>query len=226
MKKMIQTRKNKFTFKSFCILLALFLAGGLIFSFSFWDKEKALAAPNSTLYFNPASKTVAMNQDFTLDVMIDPGTNQVNGVGLRVTFDPAKFRLNSVSNAGGALSEALPGSAVDNNAGTASADFAIAPGGTPVTTASKIATLSLHSLSAVSNSSVSFTSGAYAVAAGETVDVITTRNAAAVTVTGVTYGDADFANLASQWLQTGSADLNSDGIVNTRDLGIMMSNWQ
>lgn len=43
-----------------------------------------------------------------------------------------------------------------------------------------------------------------------------------------TYGLADFVNLVAQWLQTGtglSADVNTDNVVNTRDLGIMMSFW-
>ena len=46
-------------------------------------------------------------------------------------------------------------------------------------------------------------------------------------VSGQTYGNADFAQLATAWLQAGDTgtDINSDGIVNARDLGIMMSNW-
>lgn len=43
-----------------------------------------------------------------------------------------------------------------------------------------------------------------------------------------TYGLADFTALVAQWLQTGtglSADVNTDNVVNTRDLGIMMSFW-
>lgn len=42
-----------------------------------------------------------------------------------------------------------------------------------------------------------------------------------------TYGNADFATLAADWMQTktSTADVNSDGTVNGRDLGIMMSNW-
>ena len=43
-----------------------------------------------------------------------------------------------------------------------------------------------------------------------------------------TYSLADFTALVAQWLQTGSglsADVNTDNVVNTRDLGIMMSFW-
>ena len=43
-----------------------------------------------------------------------------------------------------------------------------------------------------------------------------------------TYGISDFINLVTDWLKTESgliSDVNNDGVVNTRDLGIMMSNW-
>ncbi|QQS16065.1 MAG: fibronectin type III domain-containing protein [Candidatus Moraniibacteriota bacterium] len=43
-----------------------------------------------------------------------------------------------------------------------------------------------------------------------------------------TYSLSDFTALVTQWLQTGSglsADVNTDNVVNTRDLGIMMSFW-
>lgn len=43
-----------------------------------------------------------------------------------------------------------------------------------------------------------------------------------------TYGLADFVTLVSQWLQNGTglaADVNTDNVVNSRDLGIMMSFW-
>lgn len=47
----------------------------------------------------------------------------------------------------------------------------------------------------------------------------------------ITYGVLDFKELFSKWLQAPAIsgvlpDLNDDDIVNTRDLGIMMSNWQ
>lgn len=43
-----------------------------------------------------------------------------------------------------------------------------------------------------------------------------------------TYSLTDFTALVAQWLQSGSglsADVNTDNVVNTRDLGIMMSFW-
>ncbi|QQS15939.1 MAG: fibronectin type III domain-containing protein [Candidatus Moraniibacteriota bacterium] len=44
-----------------------------------------------------------------------------------------------------------------------------------------------------------------------------------------TYSISDFTALVSVWLQNvtnNPSDVNNDGVVNTRDIGIMMSNWQ
>lgn len=50
-----------------------------------------------------------------------------------------------------------------------------------------------------------------------------------VTTLARRYTIADFAALVSRWLQnvtSDPSDVNNDGVVNTRDIGIMMSNWQ
>ncbi len=43
----------------------------------------------------------------------------------------------------------------------------------------------------------------------------------------ITYGLSNFISAITNWLQIGNteSDVNSDGIVNTRDLGVVMSNW-
>ncbi len=195
--------------------------------------KKAKAAADSALYFNPANYSVGLNQDFALDAMINPGSNQVNGVSLQITFDPAKFRLDNIDNAGSPFTDILhavgqPNFVIDNNAGTAAIDLGVHPGASSVTSLSKVATLSFHSLTKTTDSLIAFSNSAYAVATGESGDVLKTRTPATVTVNAKTYTNADFANLAADWLQAvpGSlADVNSDGVVNTRDMGIMMSNW-
>ncbi|KKQ21823.1 MAG: hypothetical protein US37_C0007G0021 [Candidatus Moranbacteria bacterium GW2011_GWF2_37_11] len=44
----------------------------------------------------------------------------------------------------------------------------------------------------------------------------------------ITYGLSNFISIITNWLGIGNetSDVNSDGIVNTRDLGVMMSNWE
>jgi chitodextrinase len=50
-----------------------------------------------------------------------------------------------------------------------------------------------------------------------------------VTTLAKKYSLSDFAALVTVWLQnvtSNPSDVNADGVVNTRDIGIMMSNWQ
>jgi chitodextrinase len=50
-----------------------------------------------------------------------------------------------------------------------------------------------------------------------------------VTTLAKKYSLADFASLVTVWLQNvtnNPSDVNKDGVVNTRDIGIMMSSWQ
>lgn len=50
-----------------------------------------------------------------------------------------------------------------------------------------------------------------------------------VTTFAKTYSISDFTALVSVWLQSvtdNPSDVNNDGVVNTRDIGIMMSSWQ
>jgi len=46
-------------------------------------------------------------------------------------------------------------------------------------------------------------------------------------VSNQTYNLSNFTSLVTNWLGIGdnNSDVNNDGVVNTRDLGIMMSNW-
>ncbi|TSC93932.1 MAG: Uncharacterized protein Athens101428_493, partial [Candidatus Berkelbacteria bacterium Athens1014_28] len=43
----------------------------------------------------------------------------------------------------------------------------------------------------------------------------------------ITYNLTNFISAITNWLGIGNteSDVNSDGVVNTRDLGVMMSNW-
>jgi hypothetical protein len=187
--------------------------------------SKVEAAPNSTVYFNPASVSRTLNGTFNLDAVINPGTNQVSAVELHVVFDRTRVRVNSISANTTAFPDILQVGTYDNNAGTAS--IIVGSGSTNyITSTSTIATLSFTAIGS-GTSNVDLT-GTMAAARNESSDVITTRTGAQVTVASRTYGIADFTILAADWLQTKSspADVNSDGVINGRDLGIMMHSWQ
>ncbi len=79
-------------------------------------------------------------------------------------------------------------------------------------------------------SDTGLTSGTYVYAVSAYSGFGESDKSTSVTVSTATrtYSLADFTALVAQWLQTGtelSADVNTDNVVNTRDLGIMMSFW-
>lgn len=178
-------------------VIALFIVIGAFFIKPLIKIVRAI--PNTVLSFTPASKLVGNNQDFTLDAMIDPRTNQISAVELHLTYDQTKFRLDSVNTAGSPFSVTLQAVAIDNTNGTASFVLAIPASSppVPVTTLSKLATLSFHSLAAAASSSIAFTTASQAAALGEgSVNVITDRNPALITVdaTAPTGGSINYTN--------------------------------
>ncbi len=63
------------------------------------------ATPNTNLSFSPSSKTTAVGENISFDVILSPGSNQVNFVKLAIKFDPTKlsatedsFEVNPASN--------------------------------------------------------------------------------------------------------------------------------
>lgn len=212
--------KNLFQSIAVISLIALIFSGANVFQVS--------AAPDSDLYINPATYSTSINTDFTLDVMLDPGANLVNGTELHFTYNHAILRLDNI-----VFSSSFPVSlgvaSINNSNGTASISGATNWGETVNGAPATIATLSFHSLGvAAVDSPVEITSASLVTADNEVDNVLVNRTGALIAVIVVTYDSADFATLATEWLQAGDldSDVNGDSVVNTRDLGIMMSNWQ
>ena len=143
------------------------------------------AAADSDVYFSPATDSVDIDTDFTLDAMIDPGLNDVTAVEVHITFDQAKFRLDGISTTGSPFSVTLQAASISNTNGTASITVGVPASNpaVPVTAVAKIATFSFHSLGVVSNSSIAFPTSTVASAIGEAGNVVATRTSAAITVT-------------------------------------------
>ena len=223
--------------KLISLILSILVIAGLVGSGFFSASAQYSSAPSApgALFFQPANLSVANDQDFTLDAMFNPpASGQAIAVQLRVTFDASKFQAVDVNNDGSLFNEILKGTGqpdyvIDNNAGTVSIDLAVKTGGNPVSVLSKVATFKFHSIAAATNSSITFADNS--IALGESMEnLVSSRMSASVTVEGQSpkYNNSNFAQLVTDWLQTKSspADVNNDGKVNSRDLGIMMSNWE
>jgi hypothetical protein len=227
MKKTDKNPLNKSPMKRFRLILTaiLFISVAALFLPNLVNRT--LAAPDSSLFFSPATRTVNLGDNFSLAAKINPGSNQVTAVELHVTFDQTKFRLDSITS-----STDFPvifDNSINNTNGTATMIVGIAAANpyVPVTTEVTVATFTFHALALVNGSAINITNSSVAAAVGESGDVVNERLPATVTVSTRTYNNTDFANLVADWLQTGSspADVNSDNVVNTRDLGIMMNSW-
>lgn len=188
------------------------------------------AAPDVVLSFSPATQSIAVGGNITLDAVVNPASHQVSSVSMRVTYDQTKLSLTGAS-CSATFGNKLYGPAIPSSqTGAYQLDCGVPQGNSGVTATSTVATFSFTALASVTNSPVAFTALSSAGSTDELgVNVLLTRNGATVTVSGaaVTYSNANFAQLATTWLQTGElpADVNNDNVVNTRDLGIMMSSW-
>lgn len=177
---MIMSKKNTIlSGKTMRSLAFLSLLGFLLSSVV--SVPRAQAAPDTDLYFDPASDSVTVNDDFNLVATIDPGTNAVSAVELHVTFDQTKLRLDSITPSS-AFSLELEAPSINNTNGTASIAVGVPLSSPSVTTVSAVATFAFHALAVGTNSPVTFTNASLASADGESGDVIVTRTPASVTI--------------------------------------------
>ncbi len=221
-------RRGWFVLVSLCVII--FLSG--FFLNSLKKPAQAMTSPDTSIYFNPASTSVAIGESFSLDAMISPGSsNEISSALLNIRFDHATLKLNSVTVNSAAFPITFAGPTINNDQGWAELSVGIVPVASPtyVTTITTIATFNFTVLAANPNSRISFDGSTVAMAHGHGSDnVVTILTGAEIAVLDRTYGNADFALLAADWFKMDSspADINSDGRVDTRDLGIMMSNWE
>ncbi|HKC14472.1 MAG TPA: PKD domain-containing protein [Patescibacteria group bacterium] len=112
------------------------------------QKLKVGAAPSAVLSFTPATVSTTAGQQFSEDVMINPGTNQVSFVKLKITYDSTK-----VSTAGAGL---VPNSSIFSGAPlqgptytSNSIDVTLSVGSNPlnaISTLQKVATVTFKAL--------------------------------------------------------------------------------
>lgn len=118
------------------------------------QKTQSSAQKSTTLGFNPASKAVASGDTVSLDVMMNPGANQVSFLKLIINYDPTKLEATA---SGTTICPAKPSDALCPNAlvfpsvlqgptttaGTISVTLSIGQNTQNIiTTATKIATIS------------------------------------------------------------------------------------
>ncbi len=168
------------TLTLFALVLPLFLSVA----------TPARAAADTELYFNPASPSQTVGDDFDLVATVDPGTNAVSAVEMHVTYDQTKLRLDSIT-ASSTFSLSLAAAVINNTNGTASIAVGIPLDNPSVTTTTDVATFAFHALANATSSPVTFTTASLASADGESGNAIATRTPAAVTISGGTVAPSD-----------------------------------
>lgn len=85
----MKNKKKVLLFIFLFVLLAGTAVTVYITQFTTRFRSKATAA--TTLSFSPLSKTVHTGDQFSADITVDPGTNQVSAIQLRVVYDQSKI---------------------------------------------------------------------------------------------------------------------------------------
>jgi hypothetical protein len=138
-------------------------------------------APDSNLSFSPASSSVNLGDSFTLEAVLETGTNTVAAVEVHIIFNAAVFEANNLR-AGSAMSTIFDGPLIDNSAGTAF--IVVGDVQNPVSDSGVIALIDFTVIgSSGVTEEIGFSAGTQASAWGEEgVNVLTGTNSASITI--------------------------------------------
>jgi len=162
-------------FKKGLAKTALLFFGILFFGINVNCAEATL---DGSIQFDQAAVSGNVGESVSLIATINPGTNNVSIVRLRVAFDPMVLRLDSAVINAASFPNVMIAPIIDNNNGTLSLDAGNVSN--PITTTTNVVTLNFTALATFPNSLVSFASTSDAADNGEWV--IATRTNSTVTV--------------------------------------------
>ncbi|NLC30540.1 MAG: hypothetical protein GX765_00615, partial [Candidatus Moranbacteria bacterium] len=162
-------------FKKGLAKTALLFFGILFFGINVNCAEATL---DGSIQFDQAAVSGNVGESVSLIATINPGTNNVSIVRLRVAFDPMVLRLDSAVINAASFPNVMIAPIIDNNNGTLSLDAGNVSN--PITTTTNVVTLNFTTLATFPNSLVSFASTSDAADNGEWV--IATRTNSAVTI--------------------------------------------
>lgn len=136
---------------------------------------------DSVLYFGPSEREVFVGENFSVDVMINPGKNNVEAISVHIIFDKDKLHLNSI-NPSDRFKLILSEPIIDNNDGIASIDVAVPISEPSNSEVSKVVVLNFSALAPIINSEISYTPASQVAAKGESRDVLKRREKFLLTI--------------------------------------------
>ena len=143
---------------------------------------RSKAAPATTLLFSPTTVTKPVDEQFSVNVDMNTGTNNVTAVKVVVTFDSTKLEATSITN--GAFAPKITASGVVA-AGTASITVAANNTTDPMQGTGTIAIIRFKGKAATTTPiQLKFDTTTFGSGLTETTNVITTMGTASVTIKG------------------------------------------
>jgi hypothetical protein len=172
----------------FVILLVLAVPLSVYLVMKNEDLRK-IAAPATTLKFSPQSVNKKVDDEFTLNALIDTANNQVVAAEINVAYDPTKVQALAISN-GTLFPNILSSGTIAD--GLASISVGAANTTTPIHGAGVAISIKFKALSATTTPiSIRFDANTYIGALGEhSANVLTTSIPATVTITDNQTADA------------------------------------
>lgn len=173
----------------------------------------------------PSSKTVLVNEIFTLDIYVYPNGQQVDAVDADMTFNPTYLEVQSITGDTSGLPDELY-SAVDNTAGTLTHSRGKLTG-TPPSSTFRLCSIELKAEAATEGTPLAFTALTNAYFQGgkllrEKTDGIVIIRMPVIPVGGVTYPDAP-GQILALWvglIVVGGLILGAVGMIFRRRKGV------
>lgn len=104
------------------VLSVFILAAALIAGLTLVQRPQEIrekAAPATSVAISPASQSIPVGQSFTSTVVMNTGVNQITGVDISLTFNPAVMSITSVTQGAGiAVFDSTIRNTIDNIGGT------------------------------------------------------------------------------------------------------------
>lgn len=142
------------------------------------------AAPATTLALSPAAISKNVGDTFSLDVSLDPGTNQVIAVEIHLAFDPDKLEAQTITNSS-LFSNILTSGVVDR--GTATITVGATDTRHPIIQPGTAAVVRFRALAKTDAPvSVRFSPNTQVTGLGETTNILVGTTPTTVTITGGT----------------------------------------
>ncbi|MFZ2025431.1 MAG: cohesin domain-containing protein [Microgenomates group bacterium] len=161
---------------------------------------RSRAAPATSLSFNPTTVTKPQDEQFTVNVDINTGTNNVTAVKVVVTFDSTKLEATSITN--GAFAPKITASGIVAS-GNASITVAANSTTSPMNGTGTIAIIRFKGKTGTTTPvQLKFDTNTFASGLTESTNVITTMGTASVNISGSSASAAATTTIAPTPTQT------------------------